>query len=89
MRGMYIYVYVYVSICDIMGKITYKNLKLVIEELKGQGFTSEVDFTSLAKALAVMTDIVHPLGIKQAIKSMETIEMLRYRGNQVWEIVER
>lgn len=71
-----------------MGKITYSNLKLVVEQLRALGFNKEVHFSGLAKALAITLDIGHTYGIKQAIKSMEALEMLKYKGNQVWEIVE-
>jgi len=71
-----------------MAKITYKNLKLVIEQLKAMGYQKEAHLSNIAKAIAISLDIGHTYGIKQAIKSMETLGMLRYKGNQIWEIVE-
>lgn len=71
-----------------MAKMSYTNLKLAVEQLRAMGFNKEVHFGSLAKALAITLDIGHSYGIKQAIKSMETLELIKYKGNQIWEILE-
>jgi hypothetical protein len=68
---------------------TLTNMYLVVSNLDGKGFKREVPRAALMKAIAEVTDLAHPVAMKQFLKGMHEIGIVEPIGaGNIWRIIE-
>jgi hypothetical protein len=68
---------------------TLTNMDEVVRRLDAKGFNSEVPRSVLMKTIAEVTDLAHPLSMKQFLKGMHEIGIVEPIGpGNIWRIIE-
>lgn len=67
---------------------TLSNMEDVLKRLDGKGFKSEVPRVILLKTVAEVTNLAHPLSLKQFLKGMTEIGLIAPTGaGSIWKII--
>ena len=67
---------------------TLTNMNEVVSRLDTKGFTSEVPRSILLKTIAEVTNLAHPLAMKQFLKGMNDIGMIApISTGSIWKII--